>query len=103
MRAAVTAFPHTAQICDISSDRPPERDVFEEPESNSAAKIPMYGLPALLGRQTYLCNLHARSNFTRSTGRRGDGKGKPDVAIPLPSTRRRRVHIPCWSSCSKPV
>jgi len=32
-----------AQICDISSDRPPERDVVEEPESNSAAKIPMYG------------------------------------------------------------
>lgn len=98
MRAAVTAFPHTAQICDISSDRPPERDVFEEPESNSAAKIPMYGLPALLGRQTYVCNLHARSNFTRSIGRRGDGKGKPDVAIPLLSTARQRFHHPCCSS-----
>jgi len=48
-----------AQICDISSDRPPERDVVEESESNSAAKIPMYGLPALLRRQTYVCNLHA--------------------------------------------
>lgn len=74
MRAAVTAFPYAAQICDIFRLK---TDVFEEPESNGAAKIPIYDLAALLGRRTYFCNLHARSNFTRtSTARRGDGNDK---------------------------
>lgn len=95
MRSAVTAFPHTAQICDISSDRRLKRDVFEEPESNSAAKIPMYGLPALLGRPTYVCNLHTgQISLANRPGGEVTGRVSPMWRFPA---------VDCASEVSSPV